>query len=195
MDRRRALVGQRKRLPIYGDFRFIDEWNAGDGVPDANHFFISGDTTLLSIDLDGTIHFSVPPPSTYVGFRVNNIPQDHSLIECEINVHTTIAHGIRVLAGGTNNTGNQITINGNSLNVLQGSDALTTIKQTAAFPYDTYHTICVGLDKEKNDNRVYLDGRFISMVDNKNLSSISAGSTWICSQRGSVNIRRLTVFA
>lgn len=191
----RCMPTSVKRIPkpIYGDFVFNAGWKIGDRPPAENGFEYGGDK-LITIDSDGAVMMQCKKTS-YSAIIPIARNGGHQLLEVSICVNDTSANGVRMLAGtGKDGTGIQITINGGYLNVLECGAPLDSISCTANFSYNEYHTVAVGIDYEKNDNRVYLDGQLIRRVDNSSLSNQFAASCWVGIQEGKCKVSSIRHF-
>lgn len=200
MLRRRMLLQQDNAdKPIYGDFKLWRKWEAGDGLPDKSLWEYPVGKGTVTLRPDGTLSIwgtSNNSGDGYGALRAINFPIRKAMIDVTLQVNSASENGIRIVAtNGDSVRGNQITINGNYLNVHTKNQALTTPTKTKPFSYSTYHNIVVSIDYEKNDNRVYLDGALITKVDNANLSTTYAGgSTWITAQYGSCYIKSIKIY-
>ena len=136
--------------------------------------FSYGGNGVVSIDGDGSAYVS-STDSAYRSIIPLKRNGGHQLLSATIEVMRTVNNGLRILAGtGENSIGNQITINGGYLNIINYGHELSAITKTVPFTYNERHTIAIGIDYGKNDNRVYLDGRLVGQIDNAKLSNMYA---------------------
>ena len=183
--------------PIYGDFVFNAGWLAGDGLITEKGFYYGGNGEV-SVDGDGSAYVSAKDEG-YAMIFPQKLNGGHQLICVTIEVMRTSTNGVRILTcmvvgTGENTIGNQITINGGYLNILNYGHKLNTITKTVPFTYKERHTIAVGIDYGKNDNRVYLDGRLVGQIDNAKLSNNYSGNCWVGVQVGEFRIYEITHF-
>lgn len=180
--------------PIYGDFRFSAGWEAGEDYHDRFKDGGNGENVMLE---DGTISL-LANNDQYTNIIPLILNPAHQMIEVVIKPISTYQNGIRILAGAITNVeqrlGNQVTINGGYLNVLKKGQELNSVTKTLPMVYGQFYTVSVGIDLEKNDNRVYLDGQLVSKIDNADLNNFYSGACWVGPQYGNCIIKRLRHF-
>lgn len=174
-------------------------WDYTMGAPDTNLWEYPIGSGTASYDAGNGLCLTYASGASYAGIRLIDRAQynaQRAVLEVTLRVSLASANGIRIVltagsAGVSDGQGIHVTVNGNYLNVLRSTAALTSITGTAAFAYDTWHTVRLELDTPGNASRVYMDGGLVDTITNADLSTISVANTWTLAQDGQYDLRAI----